>query len=53
MKFHVIEHYKGESCGSVTVCDTKVDAEKFIDLQFEHNPGVDYKTTFTIEERDD
>ena len=53
MKFHVIEYYKGESCGCIAVCDTKGDAIKFIDLQFKHNPGVDYKTTFTIEEYDD
>lgn len=53
MKFHVIEYYKGSPCDNIKICDDKAEAEAYIKFQFEHNPGIDYKTSFTIEERDD
>jgi hypothetical protein len=52
MKYYVIEYYKGQPCGCDKIADSKAEAEEWIAFQFEHNPGIDYKTTFSIEERD-
>ena len=51
MPFYVIEYYKGQPIDCVLICDTVLEAENYIDNRFDNDPGVDYKTTFTIEKR--
>ena len=48
MKYHIIEHFSGEDVGVAAVTDTEDKAKTWIGLQFSDNPGLDYKTSFTV-----
>jgi hypothetical protein len=49
--FVVFEHYKhGEGTDVGESFASREEAEAYIKLRFEHDPGVDYKTSFTIQE---
>lgn len=52
MEYLVVEHWKGERCGEAAAFDDFADAEEYIKEQFAIEGLYDYKTTFTIEERE-